>query len=65
MSTQTEKTCVGTIDITPTWSSLIPVIVAAIQHGTPKGRDAAIVELKRLAKFVDDLNIPNEPPQKR
>lgn len=56
MSTQPEKTEPRTIDITPTWSSLVPVIVAAIENGTPIGRTAAIEELKRLAKFADGIN---------
>jgi enoyl-CoA hydratase/carnithine racemase len=47
-----------TIDITPTWSALIPIMVEVLKN--PKANNAAkqevIVELKRLAKIVDDQN---------
>ena len=45
-----------TIDITPTWSALIPVMVEVLK--SPKASNSAkqevVVELKRLAKIVDD-----------
>lgn len=47
------KVKVGTIDLTPTWVSLIPYFVAAIENGTDEGRRIAIDELKRLAAFAD------------
>lgn len=47
-----------TIDITPTWSSLVPIMVEVLKN--PKANNSAkqevIVELKRLAKIVDDQN---------
>ncbi len=47
-----------TIDITPTWSSLIPIMVEVLK--SPKANNSAkqevVVELKRLAKIVDDQN---------
>ena len=47
-----------TIDITPTWSALIPIMVEVLKN--PKANNAAkqevVVELKRLAKIVDDQN---------
>ena len=47
-----------TIDITPTWSALIPIMVEVLK--SPKANNSAkqevVVELKRLAKIVDDQN---------
>lgn len=47
-----------TIDITPTWSALIPIMVEVLK--SPKANSSAkqevVVELKRLAKIVDDQN---------
>jgi len=47
-----------TIDITPTWSALVPIMVEVLKN--PKANNAAkqevVVELKRLAKIVDDQN---------
>ena len=47
-----------TIDITPTWSALIPIMVEVLKN--PRANNSAkqevVVELKRLAKIVDDQN---------
>ena len=47
-----------TIDITPTWSALIPIMVEVLKN--PKANNDAkqevIVELKNLAKFADAQN---------
>ena len=47
-----------TIDITPTWSALIPIMVEVLK--SPKANNSAkqevVVELKRLAKIADDQN---------
>jgi hypothetical protein len=47
-----------TIDITPTWSALIPIMVEVLKN--PKANNSAkqevVVELKRLAEIVDDQN---------
>ena len=46
------------IDITPTWSALVPVMVEVLK--SPKANNAAKAEvtqeLLRLAKIVDDQN---------
>ena len=51
-------TMTKTIDITPTWSALVPIMVEVLKN--PKANNAAkqevVVELKRLAKIVDDQN---------
>ena len=33
-------------DITPTWSAVLPVFVAALQNGTAEGQRIAMDELK-------------------
>ena len=47
-----------TIDITPTWSGLIPIMVEVLKN--PKANNTAkqevTAELMRLAKIVDDQN---------
>lgn len=47
-----------TIDITPTWSSLVPIMVEVLKN--PKANNTAKAEvtqeLLRLAKIVDDQN---------
>tara|TARA_B100000035_G_C21030044_1_gene567943 strand:+ start:484 stop:642 length:159 start_codon:yes stop_codon:yes gene_type:complete len=46
-----------TIDMTPSWQTTVSICVEILQ--SPKAglasRQNAIAELKRLAKFVDDL----------
>lgn len=44
---------VGTIDLTPTWSGVLPVYLAAICDGTPAAQAAARSELMRMAKLAD------------
>lgn len=49
------------IDMTPTWTELLPVLVHVAANGeTAKGRDEAMGELKRLAQAVDKLNAKNK-----
>ncbi len=45
-----------TIDITPTWQSLIDTLVVLVSHGDAQGRAKGRSELLRLAKVVDDFN---------
>jgi len=45
-----------TVDITPTWTSLVPVLAHLIADGNAKARAAAIGELERLASAVDSMN---------
>ena len=46
----------STIDITPKWSDLIPVLAHLIQNGSDSARATAIAELQRLACAVDAMN---------
>jgi hypothetical protein len=41
------------IDCAPTWSGVVPVILAGIENGTAKGREIAVGELQRMAKLAD------------
>lgn len=46
-----------TLDLTPTWESLIPLLVEVAANGTDaKARNQAMNELKRLARAVDERN---------
>lgn len=44
---------VETIDLTPTWEAILPVLLAVITDGTPKGRTEAEAELRRMARIAD------------
>lgn len=45
------------VSIVPTWESVIPVLVEAAANGTTAaGRKAAMDELRRLARIVDQMN---------
>jgi hypothetical protein len=44
----------GTLDITPTWHGIMPLLTEVALNGTsPEGRDTARAELTRLAKIAD------------
>jgi len=47
-----------TIDITPTWESIMPVLIMVLQNSKaqPSSRKEAESELMRLARMVDNLN---------
>lgn len=42
-----------TIDITPTWSAILPVLISLIEDGSDKGRANAKEELQRMAELAD------------
>jgi hypothetical protein len=42
-----------TIDITPTWSGIIRVLIAALEDGTDAGKQVAREEVIRLARQYD------------
>ena len=37
------------IDVTPTWSQILPVLLALLESGTAEGRRTARDELERMA----------------
>lgn len=46
-----------TINIIPSWESILPLLVEAAANGTTsEGRKAAMSELLRLARTVDQMN---------
>lgn len=59
----------NTIDITPTWSALVPIMIEVLKN--PKANKTAKAEvtheLLRLAKIVDDQNkkVKNDLTQTR
>ncbi|CAB4198812.1 hypothetical protein UFOVP1324_39 [uncultured Caudovirales phage] len=47
------KRLIGTVDCAPTWASILPVLMAALEYGTPAGKSMARTELERMAKLAD------------
>lgn len=43
----------GTIDLTPTWVSILPIMIACIKDGSPEGQKIAREELARMAGLAD------------
>ncbi len=52
---------VETIDMTPTWNAILPILFAALEEGTAKGKAAARDELRRMATCADRWNAHAEP----
>lgn len=48
-----------TIEIKMTWASAMPVIIMALQNGTPEGKRMAKQELMALANKLDSMNVPH------
>lgn len=44
---------VGTIDMTPTWESLVPLFIVALCDGSPTAQATAKEEMLRLARYAD------------
>jgi hypothetical protein len=44
---------VGTVDLTPTWESILPVLMVALVDGTEEGKRMARNELQRMARIAD------------
>ena len=45
-----------TIDITPTWTAILPALIAALEDGTAEGKRLAREELKTMARAADVYN---------
>ena len=43
------------IDVTPTWSQILPALLALLETGTAEGRRTARDELERMAALADRL----------
>lgn len=46
----------ATIDATPTWTQVMPGLIAVLMNGTSRGQSLASEELLRLAEQVDRIN---------
>ena len=49
----TEKKSLGTIDLTPTWRAIVPLLIEGLTNGTPEGNRIAREELHRMAGLAD------------
>lgn len=47
---------IGTVNITPTWSAIVPVLIAVLEDGTPEGKKMAKEEIQRMAMLLDLIN---------
>lgn len=47
------RTLIGTIDITPTWVSMVGSILALIECGNFESREVGMEEIERMAKVAD------------
>lgn len=47
---------VRTIDLTPTWSAVLPMLLAVLEDGSEAGRKMARAELARMAEAADAYN---------
>lgn len=44
-----------TVDITPTWSEMVPVLLRLLHSDTHSAREVAIVEMHRMARLADKM----------
>ncbi len=51
-----ERRFAGTIDITPTWRAIVPILVMGIENGSTEGHKIAIEEIYRMADAADAYN---------
>lgn len=47
------KETVEYIDLTPTWSEILPTLLLIYTDATAEGRAGALTELKRMAEIAD------------
>jgi hypothetical protein len=45
-----------TIDLTPTWTAVLPILFAALEDGTPEGKRMAREEIRQMARAADLYN---------
>lgn len=46
-------TAVQTIDLTPEWAAILPMLIMILQDGSPEGQQVAKAELARMAELAD------------
>jgi len=54
------KRQVGTIDLTPKWVGVLPMLLMAFESGSPKGRAMALDELRFMAMVADAGSLTEE-----
>lgn len=47
---------IRTIDLTPTWTAILPVLVVALTDGSDKAKALAKEELQRMAQIADSAS---------
>lgn len=50
------------IEATPTWSGVLPILIAGLQNGDSEAREAAIQELRNMAKAADLWSARDKAP---
>lgn len=54
---------IGTVNLTPTWSAMLPIFRAILTDGDQEGRDIVWSELARMAKAADQWNAAQPEPE--
>jgi hypothetical protein len=49
------------LELTPTWAAVLPILLAGVERGDQKAREAAKIELRRMADAADKWNARNQP----
>jgi hypothetical protein len=50
---KSDRKVVGYVDLTPSWTGVLPLYLAALSDGTPTAKAAAREELTRMARLAD------------
>lgn len=53
-----------TIDLTPTWSEILPALLRIMESGNAEGRAQAFKELRRMAALADGFGLLLDPLNK-
>lgn len=51
-----KKILVDKIDMTPTWSDVLPMYIDRLKYGRPEQQIIAEKEILRLGKYADEAN---------
>jgi hypothetical protein len=46
-----------TINVAPTWTGMLPMLLALYTDATPDARAFALEELQRMARIADSVNV--------
>lgn len=49
------KRFVGTFDARPSWKATAEILIAALESGTPTGKQLAREEIRRMGAMLDDM----------